>query len=213
MRLIVFFLRPLYHLLYHQFAWTYDFVAAVVSLGYWQDWLQTALPFLSGRVLEIGYGPGHLQHFLIEKNIQAFGVDESRQMARQASHRLRRQGLPSRLARGYAQNIPFAGGIFDTVVATFPAEYIFDPQTLKEIQRVLLPAGKLIILPMAWITGRRPLERLAAWILRVSGETPGKPGPIPEAIRGRFIRAGFNVQSEIVKMKGSQVLVVVAERR
>jgi hypothetical protein len=40
--------------------------------------------------------------------------------------------------------------------------YIFDPQTLQEIKRVLVPAGKLVILLMAWITGRHPLEWLAA---------------------------------------------------
>jgi ubiquinone/menaquinone biosynthesis C-methylase UbiE len=213
MRLIVFLLRPIYYLLYHQFAWTYDFVAAIVSLGRWQDWVQAALPFLHGRVLEIGFGPGHLQISLNERKIPAFGLDESRQMAHQASRRLRKQGILSRLSRGYAQNIPFAEGVFDSVVATFPAEYIFDPQTLKEIRRVLVPAGKLVILPMAWITGRRRLERLAAWLLRVSGEAPGKPGPVSAAIMCRFARLGFEVRSEIVELKGSRVLVLVAEKK
>ncbi|MCX6035252.1 MAG: methyltransferase domain-containing protein [Chloroflexi bacterium] len=213
MRLIVLLLRPIYYLLYHQFAWTYDFVAAVVSLGRWQDWVRTALPFLSGRVLEIGFGCGHLQLYLNEKKLPAFGLDESRQMAHQASRRLRKQGYLNRLSCGYAQSIPFAEGVFDSVVATFPAEFIFDPQTLEEIRRVLMPAGKLVILPMAWITGRRPLERLVAWLLRVSGEVPGKPGPVSAVTRDRFARLGFEVRSEIVEVKGSQVLVFVAEKK
>ncbi len=213
MRLILVLLRPIYFLLYHQFAWTYDFVAAVISLGRWQDWVQTALPFLNGRVLELGFGPGHLQRSLNEKKLPAFGLDESRQMAQQASHRLRKSGDISRLSRGYAHNIPFVGGVFDAVVATFPAEYIFNPQTLIEIKRVLVPAGKLIILPMAWITGTRPLERLAAWLFRLSSEAPGKPGPVSAAIRDRFVGAGFEVRSEIVEKNGSQVLVLVAEKR
>ncbi|MBE3120212.1 MAG: methyltransferase domain-containing protein [Candidatus Atribacteria bacterium] len=213
MRLIFFLLRPIYYLLYHQFAWTYDFVAAVISLGRWQDWVQTALPYLNGRVLEIGFGPGHLQLSLNEIKLPAFGLDESRQMARQASRRLRKQGAIFRLSRGYAQHLPFADGGFDSVCATFPAEYIFDPQALKEIRRVLVPAGRLIILPMAWITGTRLLERLMAWLFRVSGEAPGKPGPVSAAIKDRFAHAGFEVRSEIVKRKGSQVLVIVAEKR
>jgi ubiquinone/menaquinone biosynthesis C-methylase UbiE len=213
MCLILFLLRPIYYLLYHQFAWTYDFVAAVVSLGRWHDWVQSALPYLDGRVLEIGFGPGHLQLSLYEKKLLAFGLDESRQMAHQASRRLRKQGVISRLSRGYAQNIPFSVGAFDSVVATFPAEYIFNPQTLKEIKRVLMPEGRLIILPMAWITGTRPLERLVAWALRVSGESSGKPGLVSAAIRDRFAYAGFEVRSEIVEMKGSQVLVIVAKKR
>ncbi len=213
MRLTLLLLRPIYYLLYHQFAWTYDLLAAIISLGRWQDWVQTALPYLDGRVLEIGFGPGHLQQSLNEKNLPAFGLDESRQMSRQASRRLRKQGAFSRLARGLAQNIPFAGGVFDTVAATFPAEYIFDPHTLTEVRRVLAPGGKFVILPMAWIIGTRPLERFMAWLLRVSGEAPGKPGPVSAAIRDRFARGGFEASSEIVKMKGSQVLVVVATKR
>jgi ubiquinone/menaquinone biosynthesis C-methylase UbiE len=213
MRLIIFLLHPIYYLLYHQFAWTYDFVAAVVSLGHWQDWVQAALPYMNGRVLEIGFGPGHLQLSLNKNKLPAFGLDESRQMAHQASCRLKKQGVISRLSRGYAQNIPFMDGAFDSVVSTFPSEYIFNFHTIEEIRRVLVPSGKLIILPTAWITGTRPLERLAAWLLRVSGETPGKPGLASVAIRDQFARTGFEVRSEIVKIKSSQVLVIVAERR
>ena len=61
MRLIFSLLRPVYYLLYHHFAWTYDLVADIVSLGQWKDWVRTALPYLDGCVLELGYGPGHLQ--------------------------------------------------------------------------------------------------------------------------------------------------------
>jgi len=213
MRLVLFLLRSLYHLLYHQLAWTYDFVAALVSLGRWQDWVQVALPYLNGRVLELGFGSGHLQQSLNGKNLTAFGLDESCQMANQANRRLRKLNFISRLSRGYAQSLPFASGVFDSVVATFPAEYIFDPQTLKEIRRVLVPAGILVILPMAWITGTRPLERLAAWLFRVSGEAPGKPGPISVAMRDRFAGLGFEIRNEIVELKGSQVLVIVAKKR
>lgn len=213
MRLIPILLRPIYYLLYHQFAWTYDIVAAFVSLGRWQGWVQAALPYVNGRVLELGFGPGHLQLSLNEKNLASFGLDESRHMAYQANRRLRNFGAIARLSRGYAQSIPFASGVFDSVVATFPAEYIYAPQTLVEIKRVLVPAGKLIILPMAWITGTRPLERLAAWLFRISGNAPGKPGPVTAALRDRFVRAGYEVRSEIVEKKGSLVLVSVAEKR
>ena len=214
MRLILLSLRPLYYLLYHQFAWTYDLAAAIVSLGHWQDWVQAVLPFLEGRVLELGFGPGHLQLQLSlgKKEFQAFGLDQSRQMARQASQRLKKQGVNSCLVSGYAQNIPFLHGVFNSVVATFPSEYIFDPRTLEEIYRVLTLGGKLIFLPMAWITGRRPLELLAAWLFRFSGEATGKPGLVSDDIRKQFTRLGFKVSSEIVEMRGSQVLIIVAEK-
>jgi ubiquinone/menaquinone biosynthesis C-methylase UbiE len=212
MRLIQILLRPFFYLLYHQFAWTYDLVAAFVSLGRWKEWVGTALPYLSGRVLEIGFGPGHLQASLIENNMATFGLDESAQMVRQATKRLRKKGASNHLIRGYAQKIPFKGETFNSVVATFPAEYIFDPQTLKEISRVLLPSGQLVIIPTAWITGGRPLERLAAWVFRVSGEAPGNPNLMAAALKARFVNAGYIASSEIVEKRGSQVVVIVAKK-
>jgi len=210
MRLILSLLRGIYSLLYHQFAWTYDFVAAIVSLGRWNDWVNATLPHLNGRVLELGYGPGHLQLALRAQGLTAFGVDESRQMSRLARRRFRKQGLIPRLTIGYAQYLPFPRQAFDCVVSTFPSEYIFEPKTLNEIRRVLQPGGRLVIVPTAWITGRGALEKMMAWLLRLLGETPGKPGQLPAILRDRFTHAGFGVQSKLVEMRGSQVLIVIA---
>ncbi len=61
-------LRFFFRLLYHQFAFTYDLVAATVSLGRWKDWVLSVVPFIEGtRILEIGHGPGHLQRALLEQ--------------------------------------------------------------------------------------------------------------------------------------------------
>jgi ubiquinone/menaquinone biosynthesis C-methylase UbiE len=212
MRLLLFLFRTGFYLLYHQFAWIYDLVAATVSLGRWRDWVHSALPYLSGRLLEIGYGPGHLQATLLAKGLPAFGLDESRQMARQAGRRLRKRGFAPGLARGIAQSLPFPAGVFDTAIATFPSEYIFDPQTLRELRRVLIADGKLVIISTAWITGGRPLERLAAWLFRVTGEAPGKPRMISAAMRDRFAHAGLTVRSELVSVRNSQVLVILASK-
>jgi ubiquinone/menaquinone biosynthesis C-methylase UbiE len=74
-------MRGFFNLLYHQFAWSYDFIASLVSLGNWKRWIITVLPHLEGpRVLELGHGPGHLQRALLNKGINTFGIDESRSM-------------------------------------------------------------------------------------------------------------------------------------
>jgi ubiquinone/menaquinone biosynthesis C-methylase UbiE len=212
MPILVKLLRTFFSLLYHQFAWTYDFVAGLASLGQWDEWVGSVLPFLDGQVLEIGFGPGHLQQLLVTKGCAAYGLDESPQMAKLTSRRLYQRRYPIRLARGYAQNIPFPDGSFDNVVATFPSEYIFDLQTLREIRRVLVADGKLVIVPSAWITGTGFLERLAAWVFQITGQASPQIGRLAPVIRDRFGRAGFSARTELIRLKKSCVLVVLAAK-
>lgn len=202
----------IFSLLYHEFAWAYDLVAAVVSFGRWQNWGMTTLPHLEGRVLEVGFGPGHLQVALHKKGLRAFGLDESRQMLRQAANRLREGGFPVRLGRGQAQYLPFPAHSFDRVVATFPSEYIFDPHTLDEIWRVLVPGGRLVVVPIAWVTGGRLLERAAAWLLRLTNRDLAGRSWRP-LIEARFVAAGFEVSSEIVEQPYSRVVLILAHKR
>ena len=209
MSLLLFLFRSFFYLLYHQFAWTYDLVAAVVSLGRWQSWVSCVLPHLDGRVLEIGFGPGHLQLSLNERGLAAYGVDESRQMAAHARRRLHRHHYPANLARGFAQQLPFPKNSFDTVVATFPTEYIFQLQALREIRRVLAPDGKLVVAPTAWITGTGLLERLAAWLFTVTGQAGAIEATLP-GMQARIRSGGFSVRHELVELRGSRVLLIIA---
>jgi ubiquinone/menaquinone biosynthesis C-methylase UbiE len=167
------FMRLFFRLLYHPFAWTYDLVAASVSMGRWKQWVLSSADLLEGqRVLELGFGPGHLQVHLHAAGYQAVGLDESFQMARQASRRLLRRSRPPRLVRGLAQNLPYPARSFDNVIATFPTPYIYDPESLAEIARVLEPGGRLIILMGARITGKSLADRLLAGLFRVTRQTP-----------------------------------------
>jgi len=211
MRLIAVFLRLFFRLLYHQFAWTYDLVASIVSLGHWQDWERSALPWLDGRVLELGFGPGHLQVSLHEAGLSAFGLDESRQMSHLASRRLRRKGFQTNLIRGCAEYLPFPANTFETVVATLPSEYIFNAITLAQIQDVLVPGGKLVIVPTAWITGNGLLERLAAWLFKVTGQA-GAIDLVITNVEKRLQSSGFHVQHKIQELKGSKVFVIIATK-
>ncbi|HTP03398.1 MAG TPA: hypothetical protein VMJ64_18630, partial [Anaerolineales bacterium] len=62
------FLKFFFHHFYHGFAWTYDIVATTVSIGRWNHWVASALPYVRGkRILEIGQGPGHLQLLLRQR--------------------------------------------------------------------------------------------------------------------------------------------------
>lgn len=132
--------------LYNEFAWAYDLVSWLVSLGQWSRWRSATLQHIAGqRVLEIGFGTGELLCEMSEKGLRVTGLDPSPPMRRTAARKLRLRGLRVPLVAGVAQALPFASGVFDTVVATFPAEYILSPHTFAEAARVLVPRGLLII--------------------------------------------------------------------
>jgi SAM-dependent methyltransferase len=223
-------LRFFFYLLYHPFAFAYDLVAATVSLGRWKDWVLSAVPFLKGnRILEIGHGPGHLQRLLLSRSLIAVGIDESAPMGRLARRNLRRL-LASRpnhtwdkpqpaahaqinLARALGQQLPFAVHSFDTVIATFPAEYIFAPQTLEEAHRVLADGGRFVILPGATIIGRRIMDRIMALIFHVTGESiPNLAQVLKQRYEKRFAETGFHVQIHELDIKSSLVIIIVATK-
>ncbi|PWH13496.1 MAG: class I SAM-dependent methyltransferase [Anaerolineae bacterium] len=205
------FMRFFFYHFYHSLAWTYDLVATTVSLGRWTTWGRAALPFLHGkRVLELGFGPGHLQVEMHRAGWQVFGVDESRQMIGQARRHLLRNALPVNLSRGLAQFLPFASATFDSVVATFPSEYITDPRTLSEIRRVLKAQGHLVIVPVAWLGGKSMIERGAQWLFRITGQGPEG---VEERIIAFLAQHDFHAACSKVEIRHSTVLVVVAEKK
>lgn len=206
MHILTGLLRIFFRLLYHTFAWTYDLVAAFVSLGQWRSWVMAVAPDLPGpRVLELGHGPGHLQARLLAEARQGFGLDESRQMGRQAQRRLLRKGFTPCLVRGLAQALPYPADTFDQVAATFPSEYIVDSSTLTEIYRVLRPGGEAVLLLLAWITEKRWYGRLAAWLFRVTGQAPRQWEPqYLEPVQ----RMGFESRAENITLKSSILLVI-----
>jgi len=204
------FLAVFFHLLYHQMAWAYDAVAAIVSLGMWKTWVHSILTDLNhGSILELGPGPGHLQVSLNHKGVTCFGLDASPQMARLSRRKLVKGGHPCRLVHGQAQSLPYPSQAFDQVAATFPSEYIYDPKTLHDIYRVLIPGGALIVIPLAWITGDAILERFARWLFRVTGQAgewhDGYTRPLEEV--------GFQVTVTQRAIKSSRVLVLHAHKQ
>ena len=208
-------LRFFFRHFYHGFAWTYDLVAATVSIGRWNDWIYSVLPYIRGeRVLEIGHGPGHLQERLHhDRQATVIGLDESPQMGQLAKRRLLKGRSPAiNLTRGIAQSLPFRTGEFDTVVSTFPAEYIFEAATLSEVRRVLSKDGRFILVPAAWIIGRKLLDRSAAWLFRTTNQAPVFPPEVmSNRLRNIFDEAKFRTEFETITFRASEVLIIVAQ--
>lgn len=229
-------LRLFFRLLYHEFAFAYDLVAATVSFNRWKDWVMSVIPFIEGnRILEIGHGPGHLQRALLSQNLFAVGIDKSAQMGRLAKRNLARQTfsssflksqVPSKslnspylhqpqrdytqmdLTRGLAQQLPFPGESFDTIVATFPAEYITDPGTLAEVKRCLSNGGVFIVLPVAW-----PRNRLLVWLFKATHQAPSETlEMIKSKLREPFASAGFETEVRSLDVQSGILLIVLARK-
>jgi ubiquinone/menaquinone biosynthesis C-methylase UbiE len=168
------FIRFGFRLLYNEMAFTYDLVSKVVSLGAWRCWQRAALKHISAkpgeRVLELAHGTGDLQLDLYAAGYKPMGYDFSPYMGQIARNKLDRAGLQPVLTRGRAQQLPFASGIFASVISTFPTDFIVAPETLREVHRVLQPGAAFVIVPNAVFTGNSAGEVALEWLYRITGQ-------------------------------------------
>ena len=121
----------------------------------------------------------------------------------------RKAGLAVPLVRARAQALPFCDGSFDSVVATFPTEFILEPATLREAARVLRAEGRLVVVAWALLRERDPLSRFIGWLYRVTGQ--GKP--LPGEGEALLVEAGFAPRTVWERVGRSEVMLVVGDRR
>jgi len=93
-------------------------------------------------------GLGDLLADMLEMGYNCRAVEHSPQMVAAARDTLRKRhlGQDATVMQGSAQGLPFSDATFDTVVSTFPSEYIYDPDTISEIARILRPGGRLLVI-------------------------------------------------------------------
>lgn len=210
-RLLTFFFR----LLYKEFAFTYDSVSRLVSLGLWRDWQRAVLPYLDadepGSVLELAHGTGALQVDLLRAGHATVALDLSRAMGRIAQKRLSRARLSSDLLRGDALALPFARGCFAAVVSTFPAPFILDQRCLAEINRVLARQGKAIIVYSASIERRGWRGAAIRFLYRVTGQSPGAAAGA--ALQRACHCVGLSPQTIEIECQNSLVQVILLRKQ
>lgn len=151
--------------LYDECAWAYDAATVIVSMGRWAAWRQRALTYLVGRrILELGFGTGDLMIEMTGRGLQVLGIDPSPAMHRITSRKCSRRAVrPGRLL-ARAQALPLADETFDTVIATFPSDYVLQESTLREAARVLVPGGRGVIIGL--IASEGVAHRLLSRLLR-----------------------------------------------
>ena len=137
----------------------------------------------SGRVLDVGTGPGHL---LIEigrcnPNLELVGIDLSRKMLKIAKQSLELNGMRCaedltepvattantntgiRLVRADVRELPFPDNAFDLVVSTLSIHHWRDPASgIRECLRVTAPGGRCWIYDMRTDVPVKNLSTLVA---------------------------------------------------
>jgi ubiquinone/menaquinone biosynthesis C-methylase UbiE len=144
----------------------------------------------------------------------AVGLDASPQMLAITRRKLAHAGQPGRLVRAVAQALPFSATSFDSVVAIFPTEYIFDGATLAEVQRVLRPGGRLVVALAASFSDDGLYQRLVDLLYRLTLQRSPREqlaGPPKSLLGGRLEELGFAVAERWQPVDRNQVHLVIAE--
>jgi hypothetical protein len=99
-------------------------------------------------------------------------------------------------------------GSIDSVVATFPSEFIVDPGTMEEVRRVLRPSGRLVVAVWARLEGGGVLARLVRGLYAATGQNE----PAPDVFKPWLERVGLSPQVVWEQVGRSTVMLVVAEK-
>ena len=101
--------------------------------------------------------------------------------------------------------MPFGAGSFDTVVSTFPAPYILEPDTLAECARVLQRGGRLVVAGL-WVRVRNASLRRSVPLFYAD-----PPAAALAQIAQRVEEAGFRVKWHYEVVGWAEIPVLVAE--
>ena len=123
------------------------------------------VPLATGRVLEVGMGPGLNLPFYDRSNVElVWGLEPSEGMRRKAAPAIDASDLDVRWLGLPGEEIPLDDDSVDTVVLTYTLCTIGEPgRALEQIRRVLKPDGRLLFSEH----GEAPDESVRKWQHRI----------------------------------------------
>jgi ubiquinone/menaquinone biosynthesis C-methylase UbiE len=167
---------------------------------------RNVVPRATGRVLEVGMGPGLNLPFYDRSNVELiWGLEPSEGMRRKAAAALEATDLDVRWLDVPSEEIPLDDRSVDTVVLTYTLCTIPDWQrALEQMRRVLKPGGQLLFSEH----GEAPDESVRRWQHRIDPVWTRLAGgchitrPIPRMIES----AGFEfVDIESTYLPGAKI--------
>lgn len=223
--------------MFNNIARHYDALNRILSLGLDVCWRRAAirevLAVQPKCVLDLAAGTGDMSATLLKRyspqELQC--ADLSHEMLLRAQCKLTERAPRTQLTftECAAEELPYADASFQAVMIGFGVRNFADiPQAMREVQRVLTPQGRLIVLEFSM-----PRRGLFAWLYRfyiriwlpligglVSGslgayrylpksmETYAQTSPLPEALAS----AGLVVRTTRA-LSGGAVLLTIAEKQ
>lgn len=136
--------------LFNKIAKHYDSLNTFFSFGMDKVWRKKLVEQIRGSeiVLDIATGTGEVALETVKKlkDSQVVGIDPSEQMLRFAKNKCESIERIT-LVQGYAEDLPFKNDEFNAITIAFGIRNTVKPlESLKEMNRVLKPGGKIAIL-------------------------------------------------------------------
>jgi ubiquinone/menaquinone biosynthesis C-methylase UbiE len=185
---------------YSRFAAAYNWL--VKAFPIWRNWLDHVLPFIRGpRVLEVSFGTGYLLT-RYAGNFETYAVDLNPDLARIARRNLLQANLSAHLQIANVEDLPYPEAAFDSIINTMAfTAYPNAERALKELTRVLVPGGRLILLDINY-----PRDANLVGNIHTRGWQAG--GDIIRDLDGLLLESGFAFSDQEVGGFGSVHLYV-----
>ena len=159
--------------MFNNIAGKYDFLNHFLSMGIDRGWRKKAIreagEVQPRKILDVATGTGDLAIAAARLNPESIiGVDIAEQMSEVGRKKVKDKGLEAliRLEPGDSESLPFEPEGFDVVMCAYGVRNFENLEAgLKEMQRVLRPGGKVVILEFSHPSGF-PVKQLYQFYFR-----------------------------------------------